>query len=858
MKKIIFAYLGIFLVTAFNTFADITLIDDKQQAIIAVPDKNSNELKKHAELLSEYIEKSTTVKTKIINESQAGQINSPIIFLGPCKYVLDKNKAVIDKLTDDGFIISSSGNNVIISGKNDFSTGCGVREFLYRHCGVCWFMPGPLWTVIRQQRTLKVPEGTSITEPSFESRWHSGMDSSLNREWMALQGAVNRYDFHHAYCRYFSAGAYGAKNPDFYSLYNGKRQVPASGSNTGWQLCMTNEKVIDEYAKIADKIFSRSKMKSISVSPNDGDIFCECPECRKLYGNSNNEKSNKTMLVANLANTLAKRVALNHPDRFVCMMSYGPMTEWVPGLKMEPNVMMYFVGCRSTMNNSENRNNEEKKVLNWKNAGVQNIGIYEWHHGAFFNVPVMYPHILGDRMKFYHRNGATGWYSEDYPAWGLQGPSHWIVARLLVDVNLDVDQLLNEYCSRLFGPGAEAMKKYFIRVEEQWTKNSIGGGMAGTSQYKAYPPEVRKELKTILADALKATEKSEPEHLRVRFFSDTFEFSAMTCEYYEAGLRASQMIAVKSYSEAFTALGSVSAREKDPSLFMKQVLDKWEIALFRNSESLDENYFTCTRELLNALITISSPAMKSAAAKILKKSTVTPSAYAEAVTTELENFLPETSSENMNSTIDGLKKLTGRVVFVAKADNKPEMDGNLDESAWKNVPVQSDFFAYGSNSAARFRTDYQVLLNGGRLYMAFKCFEPMENIKTGAKVRDSKVWLDDSVEIFLNKLESGEKEYFQAVVNVEGIIFDQLNGDSKRDFDIIAKTKLYSDHWTLEMSVPLKEIGMDPAEFKGLRFNVVRNVLGRKRGFSTQLSSWFPTVKVHSDKECRGLMFFVK
>ena len=267
------------------------LVNDSTRADIVIPARPHPELVNIAHMLQKYIEKSTTVKLPVVHADRPEEGKAQIIIR------VEDN----DRLSRDGFIIEASA-------------GCGARDFLRRYCGVRWFMPGELWTVVKKQRRLSVPDGKTVTEPSFKSRWHSLGNSPWNAqnwEWLRNQGSINRYDFHHAYHRFFPGKKYGTKHPEYYSLVSGRRMIPGPGSVQGWQVCMTNPGVVDEFAAYARNL--NANMLSISLSPNDGASYCECPECRKLWGDSGDRVSSSTKLVFNLVNHVAARLAKESP-----------------------------------------------------------------------------------------------------------------------------------------------------------------------------------------------------------------------------------------------------------------------------------------------------------------------------------------------------------------------------------------------------------------------------------------------------------------------------------------------------------------------------------------------------------------
>jgi hypothetical protein len=68
-----------------------------------------------------------------------------------------------------------------------------------------------------------------------------------------------------------------------------------------------------------------------------------------------------------------------------------------------------------------------------------------------------------------------------------------------------------------------------------------------------------------------------------------------------------------------------------------------------------------------------------------------------------------------------------------------------------------------------------------------------------------------------------------------------------------AATHLYKDHWTLEYSVPLKDMGLDPAQRPVARINIVRD---RYKGYTGEISSWFPVAYSTADLNVRAWGLF--
>ena len=838
---------------------DVALVDQASSPLLVLPaSKVPPDVSGAADLLEQYILRSINVAPKRVSEQAARDPKVPVIYLGRGEFVDERIGAQLDRLkSDHSFIIQADGNTVIVAGKTPFGTWCGATEFLRRYCGVRWYMPGPLWEVVKPQPSLVVPAGTVEVNPAFISRHHSGHRHPLEHRWLRLQGSAHVYDFHHAAGRWSGAEPLKAfkDRPELFSLINGRRQIPGPGSLAGWQVCMTNPEVIDEYAKMADAYFTNApQMKSFSVSPNDGASYCECDDCRKLYGAEEGEGSfdNRSALVFHLVNEVARRIATKWPDRMVGILAYSQYRMPSPGLKVEPNVVVYQVGCRSTYGDPAQREQYQQSYEAWKQAGVKHFGIYEWHHGSFFTVPVMYPHLLAEAMKDGVANGADGWYSEDYPAWGLQGPSHWIVARLLWDVNQDVDAMIDEYCADLFGPAAKTMRAYFDRCEQQWREHGGGGGAGSPAQFDAYPMEVFVELRKLLDQAEKETVNAEPQGTRVRFFSAALGLGERMAPRHYAADDAVKRIESGDIKGAMEAIAEASDPQQDPMLYMKLAMDPVPLMYYYRTDTVDRHFTASESLLLRAKVSLVDRVVAALKPSMLSAGTsVTTRDFDAAVTEAMSATLPVVEHRNGSLLMADLKGFAGKMTSIPLVEEPPAIDGELEDSAWATASPQSGFYGHGSGRPARHKTIFRTVWHGDRLYVRAQCYQNMTKPKAAAGSRDGNAWLDDAIELHVNLPNAAEKtDMVVVIVNVAGQIFDMKRGDAKWDGDVKTATKLKDDHWTLEFSVPLADLGIESAGDNVVRMNVVRDAWGAYTG--GEISSWFPTVFATMDLNIRG------
>jgi len=100
------------------------------------------------------------------------------------------------------------------------------------------------------------------------------------------------------------------------------------------------------------------------------------------------------------------------------------------------------------------------------------------------------------------------------------------------------------------------------------------------------------------------------------------------------------------------------------------------------------------------------------------------------------------------------------------------------------------------------------------------------SLKTDERGRDGRMYLDDSVEIWVRPLVDGAKTY-QFVINAADCIFDSASSDSKWNAEgVVAKSTVTDGVWTLETAIPWKNLGIGGCHNQSMYLNVCRTYVG--------------------------------
>ena len=166
-------------------------------------------------------------------------------------------------------------------------------------------------------------------------------------------------------------------------------------------------------------------------------------------------------------------------------------------------------------------------------------------------------------------------------------------------------------------------------------------------------------------------------------------------------------------------------------------------------------------------------------------------------------------------------------VVIPKAAKAPVVDGKLDDECWQQAPPLPFRLLDGSLDKPKWATWAKLAATDDTLYVAFHCDEPEpDKIVSQKRDRDSSIWEDDSVELFLRFGAEPARDYHHLIVNHSGSFLDAVGDDTnawQSELKLAAATA--KDHWSLEIAIPLREL-YQPADKEKLsgpwRLNLTR------------------------------------
>ncbi|MDP6124532.1 MAG: DUF4838 domain-containing protein, partial [Candidatus Latescibacteria bacterium] len=336
-----------------------------------------------------------------------------------------------------------------------------------------WYVPGPLGEHIPKRETVAVGSLNMQKTPDFESITGFGRDSDT--ELGDLWARRNRLDgfpmhFHSHNWHNIVPPDMIDENPELFGLLGAKR--------TTIQLCTTNPEVVDFAADAARRYFDKNPdAPSFSLSPNDNMSFCQCENCRALDAQIGIDPlvpgSSITDRLVHFFNKVAVEVEKTHPHRRLAFYAYLNHTE--PPQTVTPHPLLLPVLVHTPWDycmhhpiddpDCERNRRFAEAVVGWHQFSPQ-LYLYDYwahyylcgHHGVVHNIKRDLPWL--------HRNGVVGFYGEMHPQRWTQPLNFYVPTKLGWDVDADVDTIVQEFYTHMFGPAAPQVTEFGQMFED--------------------------------------------------------------------------------------------------------------------------------------------------------------------------------------------------------------------------------------------------------------------------------------------------------------------------------------------------------------------------------------------------------
>lgn len=203
-------------------------------------------------------------------------------------------------------------------------------------------------------------------------------------------------------------------------------------------------------------------------------------------------------------------------------------------------------------------------------------------------------------------------------------------------------------------------------------------------------------------------------------------------------------------------------------------------------------------------------------------------------------FAPAQSTAAVQAVYSGRAQQT--TVSVPRTEAAVRIDGELDEPAWSSAAVLTGFSQYApvDGAAAEDSTEVLVWYTEHEIYFGIRAFEPHGAVNASLADRD-RYFSNDFVHVLLDTFNDRRRAFIFGVnpfgVQADGVLSESPTSseDYTPDYIFQSKGRLTDFGYQVEIRIPFKSIGYQPANVQDWGIQIIRRVQ-----HSGQDQTWTP------------------
>ena len=389
-----------------------------------------------------------------------------------------------------------------------------------------------LWTA----KDPEFKEWTAAAYPELRRRLGEGSTFDRARAAMARLFALRmRNGGKICRCNHSLYGYYKRfweQDPNQPDLFVARRpQMFAKGyEGTPPQLCYTSPELVKQLAQDArdyydgnstgaqQGIFWRPALPNLfPVEPMDNRSYCKCADCQAYFGESGEtgglySTGDHSNYFFQFVNKVADELNRTHPEARIVTLAYSSHARR-PDFELNPNIAVQFCFAANRAPYSPGYAQEFEILRSWAEEDPRRP-LYLWLYytfpkehavnGKYHCFPGFFAHTISEQFRVFHDLGIRGMF---HCGFGQQVEAY-VTFRLMDDPTCDIEELLDEYFSGLYGKAAEPIKTMYLDIERTYSapglrpKEALSGpelnwGRLGTGERMAKYAALMQQAKAL-------------------------------------------------------------------------------------------------------------------------------------------------------------------------------------------------------------------------------------------------------------------------------------------------------------------------------------------------------------------------
>lgn len=474
---------------------------------------------------------------------------------------------------DEIVIDTPSADTLVLTGARPRGSLYAVYSFLEKYFGVYFLAPD--CEIIPETHDPAIPETHFRHAPKFVYRQTTSVapDSpalvpflvknklngsmfrklAIPEEW----GGIYQMDMAHTGDTkngYIRAADFFEAHPEYFAYRE------SSGKRENKQLCYSNPEV---RKLIAAKVLAlregNPQNKFFSFAAADNDKICQCPECKKMYLESDTQGAGVYLA----ANEAARALQEKFPGTNTLVQAYWTTRKPPRNTTAEPNLWVAMGILNRPHNVSMNYHTgntyfEMYRYLNGKR-------MFTWEYFAnftYYALPIPNLHEIPRTVKMYALIGSHGMFAQlprgktaDFSSFRA-----WLTARCLWEPDTDIEAAADIFFAHYYGKAAPYLRDY-IRFRKKAAHGKFVGCYDKAAPYLT--PADRIRCLAYLNQALQATAGSEIHQQRCRFVKFGLILAVMLNYDKTAQWAESQGVTIPAYDALLRELSAINRESGD-------------------------------------------------------------------------------------------------------------------------------------------------------------------------------------------------------------------------------------------------------------------------------------------------------
>ena len=503
---------------------------------IVIPVKADAAEKYAATELQTFLKKISGAALPIVNSDEI-KANRIIIGSLATSPAVQKNAAALKLVKSNTEMVSVKKLDGALYLAGDVPRGAlyAVYSFLQNQLGCRWFWPGEDGEFIIKRSKYELPELAYTVKPSFRFRemtpcsMHNHVPTEI---WLArnfmnggsrtpkIRDIAGFYRLDGQHWVAIDRKLFDSK-PELFSLINGER------SKAGYAGCWSNPEFFDYIVKKHLNIIKTKGFNMLNTFPADITPRCECEKCTVIK----NKSSRWYVFYAKLIEAIRK----HHPEILFGGIAYQEYRA-VPDTPVK--YLEYVEYCQYNRCYVHKLGDPKCRINQQSMAGLRNwqtkapMGIYGYEYDVFKGtVYLPFWNMIADEMKIFRDMKLVRMKTElgvnmkksvariDQKQLA-QRLANYIYARLIWNADEKIDDILDDWCSYLYGKGAKEMKAYHKEMANAWDKMPLHltyfGASPGGAAKLLISPKLIKSAKAHFKAALEAVKAESNAAIRKR------------------------------------------------------------------------------------------------------------------------------------------------------------------------------------------------------------------------------------------------------------------------------------------------------------------------------------------------------